>query len=355
MSQIAVCVGNVVIYWSSIVIFLGATACFAYAYSLYTANGGKKGVMWAILPLTVVLGVLFSRLIHWYCHSEQYTGLLSAITDYSAGDYCLPGVFIGAVVAVLLVKALRLTDDAGFLFDSLAAAAPVGVAIIRLSALFNNSCRGKIIVETEAFQRLPFASPVSTANGAVEYRFATFFAEFLVMLVLFFLIGRLYRKRRDWPMKEGVRGSGHVALLFLAMYGATQVILDSTRYDSSFLPANGFVSLVQILGAAALIGVMVYYTVVSVKTNGFGKSHVILWVLFLAAAGGAGFMEYLVQRYGNLYLPVYAGMTVLLIVMYQLVKAMYRSVCRSKEEKKALDEQKKFNPALQEEPALATV
>ncbi|MBP3654887.1 MAG: hypothetical protein J6J04_05640, partial [Oscillospiraceae bacterium] len=82
MNDVAICIGNIVIYWSSIVIFLGVAVCFTYAYALYTANGGKKAAMWLMLPVAVGLGVFFSRWIHWYCHSEQYTGMISALTDY---------------------------------------------------------------------------------------------------------------------------------------------------------------------------------------------------------------------------------------------------------------------------------
>lgn len=355
MNQIAICVGNVVIYWSSILIFLGVATTFALSYSLYVANGGKRAAMWAMLPISIVLGVLLSRIIHWYCHAEQYAGFMGAITDYASGDYCLPGAFFGVVIAVLIVKALRLTDSAGEMFDCLVPAAPVGVAIIRLSALFNASCRGKIQIHTPDLQRLPLASPVTTANGAVEYRLATFFIEFMVMLVLFLIIKRLFNKRREWPTKGNTPVHGNVALLFLAYYGATQVILDSTRYDSSFLPANGFISLVMILGAVCLVGVMVYYTVVSLRTNGFMAKHAVLWVVFLAAAGGAGYMEYLVQRYGNMYLPVYAGMSALLLIMCFMVRTMYRSVCLTKEEKKEKEEAEQMNPGLKEEPVAAAV
>lgn len=337
MNQIAVCIGGVVIYWSAIVIFLAVAVCFLFAYGLYVANGGKRSAMWAMLPPAIVLGVVLSRVIHWYCHAEQYSGLISAVTDYSAGDYCLPGAFIGVAVAVLLVKALRLTDSAGKMFDCIAPAATLGVAILRMSALFNDSCRGKIQINTPALQTLPLASPVTTANGAVEYRLATFCIEFIVMLVLFVIVMHYFNKRRSWPMKGNVPVYGNVGLLYLAFYGATQVILDSTRYDSSFLPANGFISLVMILGAASLVLVMVYYTYHSVRVNGFMVKHAVLWVLFVAAAGGTGYMEYLVQRYGNMYLPVYSCMAALLLVMCILLVVMYHTVCLTKEEKQVLE------------------
>lgn len=348
MNDVAICIGNIVIYWSSIVIFLGVAVCFTYAYALYTANGGKKAAMWLMLPVAVGLGVFFSRWIHWYCHSEQYTGMISALADYSSGGYCLPGAFLGVVLAVLLVKALLVCDSAGKMFDAIVPGAALGLAVIRLSALFNSSCRGKVIISTPMLQRLPLASPVTTANGAVEYRLATFFIEFMVLLVLFLVIQRLFNKRRSWPTKGNAPVHGNVALLFLAYYGATQVILDSTRYDSSFLPINGFVSIVQIVGAVFLVGIMVYYTVWSAKTNGFLKKQVVLWVLFLAAVGGTGYLEYLVQRYGNMYLPVYAGMTCTLMIMCIVIKQMYRTICVSKEEKKALDNAEQMNAGLKE-------
>lgn len=332
MNGVAICVGSLVIYWSAIVIALAIAVCFGLTYSLYTANGGNKAALWTMLPVAVILGVVLSRAVHWYCHSEQYAGFLSAVTDYSAGGYCLPGAFLGVILAVLLVKALRLTDSAGKLFDCLAPGAALGLAVLRLSALFNESCRGKIIVRDPDLQRLPLASPITTASGELEYHLATFFIEFMVLLVLFVIVMCLFSKRRNHPMKGNAPARGNVALLFLGFYGALQVILDSTRYDSSFLPANGFISLVQIVGAVFIVGVMVYYTVWSAKTNGFMPKQIVLWVIFLAAVGGTGYLEYLVQRHGDWYLKCYGMMSLTVLVMCIVVYCMYRSVCLPKAE-----------------------
>lgn len=347
MNQIAICIGSLVIYWSAIVIFFGVVAAFALAYSLYRANGGSRAAMWAMLPIAVVLGVVLSRWIHWYCHTEQYAGFFSAMTDYTAGDYCLPGAFIGVVLAVLIVKALRLTEDSGKMLDCLAPAGALGFAIIRMSAIFNTSCRGKVIIDNPALQRLPLASGVPTVNGGVEYRLATFCIEFIVLLVVYLVIMHLFNKRRSWPTKGDVPVSGNVALLFTALYGCTQVVLDSTRYDSSFLPINGFVSIVQIFAAVLIVGVMVYYTVQSVRVNGRMTKHIVLWVVFLLMVAGTGGCEYLVQRYGNMYVPVYAGMSTTCLVMFITIYSMYRTVCLTKEEKKVSE----MNPGLEQAAA----
>ncbi len=344
MNGVAICIGNLVIHWSAIVICLAVALCFTLTYSLYTANGGKRGAMWMLLPVAVVLGVLLSRMVHWYCNAEQYASLGAALTDYSSGSYCLPGAFLGVILAVLLVRVLGLTDSAGKLFDCLVPGATLGLAVVRLSALFNQSCRGKIIVRNPALQHLPLASGVETVSGAVEYRFATFFVEFMVLLVLFVLVMVLFARRNARPMKGNAPANGNTALLFLAFYGASQVILDSTRYDSSFLPANGFISLVQIVGAVFLVGVMVYYTVWSVKTNGGSPKQIVMWVVFLAAVGCTGYLEYLVQRHGDWYLMCYSLMSLTCIVLCVVIYCMYRTVCLPK----SMDTE-----TVQPEPAMA--
>ena len=54
MNQIAVCIGNTFIYWSSVIIFLGIAACFALTYSLYTSHGGRGSALWLLLPLALL-------------------------------------------------------------------------------------------------------------------------------------------------------------------------------------------------------------------------------------------------------------------------------------------------------------
>ena len=336
MSQIAICIGSIVIYWSSIVIALGVAVCCLLTYSLYSANnGGKSKGLLVMFPIAIVLSVVLARLIHWYCHHEQYTSLMSALFDYSTGDYCLCGVFMGVILAVLIVKGLRLIEDSGKVFDALVPGSILGIALIRLSAMFNTSCRSKIVVENEAFQRLPFATG-TVINGEMEYRFATFFAEFLVLLVLFVIMMGMYNRRKDWPMKGDTRQSGHIGLLFLVFYSALIVVSDSTRYDSSYLPINGFVSFVQVLGAFCLVGGMTYYMIRSVKANGVNWKQIVLLVIFLGCVGGTGYLEYLVQRHGDWYLMCYSLMSLTCFMMALTIYLMYRTVCLPKKQVKAM-------------------
>ena len=327
MNQIAVCIGNIFIYWSSVIIFLGIAAGFALTYSLYTSHGGRGSALWLLLPLALLFSVLFSRLIHWYCHMEQYAGFWRAITDYSQGDYCLHGAIFGTALAALLVKKLGFTQNLARLFDCLAPGAALCIAFIRLSALFNSSCRSKIVVTNPLLQHLPIASGIATASGGTEYRFATFFVQFLVMLIVFWMLLRFFFKRRRYPMKNDYPRDGNVGLMFLLYYNAVEFVLDSTRYDSSFLPINGFVSITQILCAVFIVGIFIFYSVRSVKANGRQVRHWVMWVCFFLTVAGTGVLEYLVQRHGNWYLFCYGSMSVALFLMAFIVYRMYLTVC----------------------------
>lgn len=327
MENIAIYTPEITIYYSSIVIALGAVAFFAFAYAVYAANGGSRLAMLFFIPLCTVLSLGLSRLIHWYCHVEQYVSLETAMKDYSTGSFCIPGILLGIVLSVLLLRLVRLNRNAWHMLDCTAPAAALGLSVIRMSSLFNDACRSKIIITDPRFQHYPLAATVSASGGSAEYRFATFFAEALLYFVLAVVIMLFFVRHREQPVKEKCRADGNVFLMFLTGYGAIEFVLDSTRYDSSFFPFNGFISIVQISAFAIMLFVLVYYSIYSVKTNGRRKYHWFSWVGFLLIFTCAGVSEYLVQRHGDWYLGCYAAMSAAVIAGAVLDYAMYRSVC----------------------------
>ena len=328
MSQIALTVGGISIYWNAVVICLGIAACFCLTWALFTANGGQGAALLLLLPLGLLFSVLIARTLHWDCHIEQYPSLISALTDYSTGGFCMPGVLLGTALAVLCVRLLGFTGNAGRLFDCLAPGAAFGIALIRLSNLFTSADRAKIVVTTPALQHLPIAAPVTTA-ASVEYRFATFFWQFLLMLLMSALLFRFFFKRRRAPMKADQPRDGNVALLFLNWYSALELVADSTRYDGSFLRINGFVSLGQIVAAFSLLGVLIVYTVRSHRAGSSLKFRVIHWVLFWLSIAVVGVFEYLVQRFGGMYLVCYTVMSLACAAAAWINLRMYRSVCKT--------------------------
>ena len=338
MNPIAIYSGSLVIYWSAIVITLGIAAGFLLSYGVHVSHGGTGAAMWVFLPFATVFSVLLSRLIHWYCHMEQYGGFFAAILDYSMGGYCLPGVLFGVILAAFLVRGFRLVDSVGELLDSAAPGLALTIAVIRLSALFDTTCRSKIIINSAFIQKLPIAFMISSASGAVEYRFATFFVEAVVMLVITVLMLLFCFRRRDLPMKAGEKRCGHAARLLLVFVSAAELVLDSTRYDSSFFhftlikslnPYAGFISLIQLIAAISIFVVLVHYSRISVRANGLSARHFILWVGYVLSLVATGVAEYMVQRHGDWYLGCYAVMTLACFAMAFVVWRLYKSCCGS--------------------------
>lgn len=318
MEQIAFISGNSVFYWNSVVLALaaGAASCIFLAFYL---PGGRPGAAAAAVPGALVLSLFFGRLLHWYFRPDSYPGFWSAITDYTSGGYALMGCFVGCAAAAGLVRLLRLEPFAPSMLDAMSLGGCAGIAVGRLACFFSAADRGQLM----PFTALPLAYPVNNVvTGAPEYRLATFVLQAMAAalifaaLAVFFLLGK---KRR----------TGDVTLLFLLLYGLTQAVLDSTRYDSLYLRSNGFVSAVQLLSAAALVGVSALFSARMIKGRGMRRRYVPLWIGMLALLGGAGYMEYFVQRHGDRALFSYAIMTACLGIFTALSLLTYRAAVKS--------------------------
>lgn len=294
MEKIAFISGGTFIYWSSIVLTLAALTAVAVFAAVYLGKNGNTVGLSVMIPVSMAASIVASRLIHWYCRSDAYDSLEAALTDYSRGGYALMGVFIACILVALLLRLFRILKNLPLTFDAMAIGGGCGIAVGRLASLFNASDRGMILPDSVGF---PFAYPVTNAvSGVVENRLATFMIQggFTALVVVLLLAYMLVRKLAKKPIPDG-----DIALMFLLAYGASQIICDSTRYDSLFLRSNGFVSVVQILSLVALVVPVVLFSIRMVKNMGFKWFQILLWVLILVGMGAAGYMEYYVQRHGN--------------------------------------------------------
>ena len=294
MEKVAFINGGTFVYWSSIILTIAvvaAIACFAGLYLWKSKNGMALSLT---IPVALLLSVVISRWIHWYCLTDSYESLQAAMTDYTWGGYALMGVFAGCALTACLMRLVRISSNLPEMLDCMCLGGGVGIAVGRLASLFNASDRGQIVADTVG---LPFAFPVTNVvSGVAENRLATFMLQsistaVIVALLLLYIGFCALRKKK---LRDG-----DVTLLFVLLYGACQIILDSTRYDSLFMRANGFVSLVQILGLVGLVLTIVLFSIRMVKARGFKWFYIAFWVALLALMGGGGYMEYYVQRHGD--------------------------------------------------------
>ena len=312
MDKLAFISGESFIYWNSIVYTLAAATAIAFFLAFYIGKCGNAVAGFAVVPMSIFLGLIAARFFHWYCQADSYESFLAAMTDYTSGGYALMGVFLGCFLAACLLRLIRLVRSLPEMLDAMAISGCAGIAVGRLASLFNSSDRGQVLAN---FKSLPFAWPVTNAvSGAVEYRLATFMLQSLVALALFVGLAFFYIRGN----KRGNLKNGDVSLIFLLIYGASQVVLDSTRYDSLFFRSNGFVSVVQVLGALGMGLAIFVFSRRMVKKRGLKFWQFLLWLLIAAGIGCGGFMEYYVQRRGNEAAFAYSVMSGCLIAVILL-------------------------------------
>lgn len=327
MEKIAFISGGTFIYWSSIIIGLAVLTAIGVFVALYLKKSENAIATSLMVPLCIITSLVLSRLVHWYCRTDSYASFAVAMTDYSWGGYALMGIFGACILCACVLRLLKVVKNLPELMDCMALAGGAGVAVGRLASFFNTSDRGFIMDESIG---LPFAYPVTNpVSGLVETRLATFLLQSIVtaFIVLVLLVYLFWMSKRQRKIQDG-----DICLLFLAAYGGSQVIFDSTRYDSLFMRSNGFVSIVQILGTVALVLAIVLFSVRMVKNQGLKKYHFAIWVGMLGMLGLAGYMEYHVQRHGDQAIFAYSVMTACIAVVLELT-VLARCLARPKQEK----------------------
>ncbi|MCR4606715.1 MAG: prolipoprotein diacylglyceryl transferase [Oscillospiraceae bacterium] len=327
MNPIALSLGNISIYYSGIVIAFGTASCLCLTWALFVSHEGQRKNICLFVPIALTLSVFLSRVLHWYCHTEQYMSFISAVTDYGTGDFVLSGVFIGLMITYALLSIFCNKDQLSLLLDCLALGIDTFIISVRLSCIFNSAFRSKISVNEPSFQHLPLAAVFYNSSGSVEYRLAAFFIEAILLALLLILLLVFFSKIRNTPAKKGMSNSGGVWLMFILWYSVIEVVMDSTRYDSSFVPFNGFVSVVQTFCGAMMLAVLIYYSIRSAKADGLKLYHWLIWAGWFISLGGAGISEYLVQRHGDWYLSCYFLMSICLVIMAVLTVSMYKYQC----------------------------
>ena len=293
MEKIAFIYGNTFIYWNSVVMTMAVGVAICLFLAFYLPSGKKLAAAVAV-PLALVLSVFFGRLFHWYFRPDGYTSFVKAMTDYTSGGYALMGCFAACGATAGILKLVGLEKHPMRMLDAMSLGGCAGICVGRLACFFSAADRGQLL---KSLRTLPFAYPVNNVvTGAPEYRLATFVIQSMVTALVFAAVAAFFLLAR--------RRRGDTTLVFLLLY--------CTRYDSLYLRSNGFISAVQLLSAAAIVAVSVVFSVRMVKEQGMKLWYYPAWAVMLVLLGGAGYMEYYVQRHGDKGLFSYTIMTLCL-------------------------------------------
>ena len=328
------------VFWREIILCAGIlTAVLA----LITIRMWRKKPVFGVLLLSVcaaAASVYAGRIIHWYCCYEDYESFSAAVSDLGTGGFSLIGAFAGVLLVFGLGRLLHIIRDLPDVLDDIALSAGLGIGVGRMGEFFSAADRGKLIVENASLHCIPISAPVvDTISGQTEWRFATFAFQSLMGFYLFsLLVARIIWFRSGPEERRNRMRGGNGFLLFLCGYCLSQILLDSTRYDALFLRSNAFVSLEQILCLTTAVFLMVLYSVRSVKEKGRTlPGCAVLWLLFLGGFGLVGYMEYYVQRHGDLFLYSYGLMALGLTAVFFSLQCMNAAPGKKKTDPPAPD------------------
>ena len=310
MHPVAAILDTLVLYRYSLVLALAGAAgvCFFMACCVYV--GIPSGKAAAVALTAVVLSLPLARLVYWYGRPDSFPSLARALTSPSTDSFALTGAFAGCILAGIFAGRGETRKK---ILDCMSIAGCGTIGLGRLGCFFTEAGRGQILVRLTG---LPWAYPVANASGQMEYRFAAFLFQAVAAALLGIILTRIFLRKKTAP--------GEVSLLFILIYCASQVLLDSTRYDSLYLRSNGFISIVQVLSAVALVGVLILLCVRTVKVLGFQQWMIPVWISMAVLLGIAGYMEYYVQRHGREAAFSYSIMGVCLAVLVVLGMVLQR-------------------------------
>lgn len=333
----AIYAGNVSIGYGALIASVAALSSWLITFSLVTSTEGEevsvsrnvRRIVSLVLYLLlfVLLGGAFGRLIQWYSHFEVYGSFGNAFKEM-VGSYHEAGMILGFVLAAFFASLICETEDRKKFFFASAVGQMLFMTLVSLVSLFNTSDRGKAVITDPSYQRLPFSVLTQTVTGDMEYRTAVFFWKFTALLLITFLSFIFYFAKKS-------------VLYTYVCYFSAMALLDSARYDASFLRSNGFVSLMQIVAAVFLIVSVIVSLASSIKANGFKAWHILSILAFLSGLGLTIYMEYYVQRHGDKYVFCYLIMALACTLMALSVILTYGS--RNLPEKIARKERKSGN------------
>lgn len=261
----------------------------------------------------IPLGLVGARL--FYCLARlsffMEIGLEHMLRGWDGG-YALWGALGGAVLGAV-IAARQTHQSPARVLDALAAPGALAIALCRLAEYFSGEGIG-MYVEDERFCFFPLA----VCNQFMEWYWAIFLLEALAALVI---LGVVLRRTRP---------AGDSARLFLILYSASQVLLESMRRDN-FLRWL-FVRVSQLGAALVMAGLMLYALVQLARC---GRLHgpalrrtLICWAVFVACTGIIIALEFAIDKSADL--PIWAAYCLMALCCIGLGTACYQAVfgCR---------------------------
>lgn len=289
MDQPALFFNGIYIYWHGIFITLAIVAAVGTALLLSQLLQHKKALMlFDTALLAFPFSFVCSRVLYHINNPEEFHSVTEAMA-FSDGGYSLYGAMLGVFLAAVVLHYRRKNYNLGAVCDSMAAGGSLGIVIGRFAAYCSLDNVG-IVMTSKKTQFFPLSVYDKTTE---QWVLATFNMEAVTEFVIFVLLCVMFVLYHNENKK--VRGqNGDIALLFLMLHGASEVVFDSMQQDALKFPGNSFVRIQQIIGALSLAAAMTVFVIRSVKrSEEFTRFHLLMLVGFWSMIILAACMELL--------------------------------------------------------------
>ena len=279
---------------------LGAAAMIGLMCLLVRARKMQKGAAQLTAVLSLVLGAFFSRLL--FCLFSFNLGIpfsLKMLGLFTGGGYSMMGALLGGFLGAALSAKIMHQKPLAYM-DVFSVAALGFVFFARLGEMFVPDFGISRSLIYEFTTKLPIA-----IGGEYDSSLATYLLEAACALaILLVLLPDLKKQKKP----------GQTFVLFLLLFGASQIIMESLRYDRHM--SFTFIRMQQVMAILVLTGGVLY---AAVRAGMKKQCWLLLGGMVLISGIGVG-LEFAIDRTEiNRYLlylafvalvaaPVYAGM-----------------------------------------------
>lgn len=257
---------------------LGAAAMLAQLCILARVKGLQKGAAPLTFVLAAAMGLLCSRVFYALFSFNVDVPLAGKLHPLfiTGGGHSMMGALLGGFMGAGLSAKLMKEKTLKYL-DVFAAAVPAFVLFARLGEMHVEDFGISRSLVYAFTARLPIA-----IQGEYDSCLATYLLEAACALVMLFILLRDIKKQQR---------PGNTLVLFLLVFGASQIVMESLRYDRHM--SFTFIRMQQIMAILVLTGGLIY------AAKRAGKEKKTIFMLFgmmvLISAIGVG-LEFAIDR-----------------------------------------------------------
>lgn len=277
------------------ILALGAALVVPYAHIICKKRGLKPYTALDYACVALPVSLVCARLLFCLVNaelllSESGSGALFRLWE---GGFALDGAMVGCVLAAL-IYAKCASQSPSRVLDAFAKPLALLLAISRMAECLTGEGRG---MQLEGGALCFF--PLAVQNAYDEWYLSVFTLEALAALCILIALYACHKR---------LRADGDETLLFLMLFGASQVLLESLRSDN-YLRAFTFLRVSQLGAMLFLLAALLIYTLRAQKAGQTARQTTLVWVIATACVGVCVAMEFAKDKWafmptGTPYIPM---------------------------------------------------